>query len=359
MFDDHGSVCRPEIGRFSSRSPPKPWRLAPRPGLGVPDPFAGRGLLRLSRRRPQTRRREARDSPIRIAAGNRKSGPRAPRSFSGEPRYQRPPRYRPISGQFAAETSAPAGSPAPPSSAPDTKSNFLPTGPMAASNKAAPRSPHHPHTERRGISGVRISGFRGSLRGGQFARRSPNRLTCRQIARGGVSLQANRKSANLREDRPTKAPPWLASRNPEIPKPLCVRIAPGKGQLAAKSAAPNVPESGLSEFLILGSAQRPQKRQPDALAPAAVLGRNSPRDGFRRRRETRRGARSLGGQRDPSRAVEVGRLSGRSPPIPRRRGAELRVSFPAEEANDDAGASGALKGNIIAAHAVAGIPDSR
>ena len=277
--------------------------------------------------------------------------PRISRSFSGEPRYQRPPRYRPISEQVAAETSAPAGSPAPPSSAPEPKSEYLPSAPMATSNKTATRSPQHPL---RGVAESPGSGFPDSG----------------EVSAGIATLQANRKSANFREDRPTKAPPQLASRNPEIPVPLCIRIAPGKGQLAAKSAppkgcqsslfvSPNVPESGLSEFLILGSAQRPQKRQPDALAPAAVLGRNSPRDGFRRRRETRRGARSLGGQRDPSRAVEVGRLSGRSPPIPRRRGAELRVSFPAEEANDDAGASGALKGNIIAAHAVAGIPDSR
>ena len=57
--------------------------------------------------------------------------------------------------------------------------------------------------------------------------------------------------------------------------------------------------------------------------------------------------RLLGGKRDPSRAAEVGRFSGRSPPIPRRRSAEFRISFlanvPAGGANDDAGTSGALK----------------
>ena len=132
--------------------------------------------------------------------------PRIPRSFSGQPRYQRPPRYRPISEQVAAETSAPAGSPAPPSSAPEPKSKYLPIAPMATSNKTAPRSPQHPL---RGVAESPVSGFPESG----------------EVSAGIATLQANRKLANFREDRPAKAPPQLASRNPEIPVPLCIRIA--------------------------------------------------------------------------------------------------------------------------------------
>ena len=121
---------------------------------------------------------------------------------------------------------------------------------MATSNKTAPRSAQHPQ---RDVAESPGSGFPDSG----------------EVSAGIATLQANRKSANFREDRPTKAPPRLASRNPEIPVPLCIRIAPGKGQLAAESAppqgcqssllvSPNVPESGLSDFLILGSAKRPE-----------------------------------------------------------------------------------------------------
>ena len=118
--------------------------------------------------------------PYWLPRGIGNPDPWTPRSFSGEPRYRRPPRNRSISKQVTAETSAPAGPQAPPSSAPEPKSKYLPKAPR---NKTAARTPLHRHTGRRGTSGVRISGFRGSLRGdrnfaekpkiGQFPRRSP------------------------------------------------------------------------------------------------------------------------------------------------------------------------------------------